>query len=957
MFKTISGVERSNHKINILLKIHNIEKEIEAYVIKNDNFSYDILLGLDVIKKFNLIQSDDLKIFQRINNNKVEVITNRTEVFPQLELDRRVNIMEIGERIKHLDKIKLEQLKTLIEENSENFAKDKYDVGKVKNTDAHVKLTENKYISKKPYRCSIPDQNEIENQIGKLLKKGLIEESRSPFGAPVTLAFKKEDGKRTRLCIDYRDINKILVPESQPFPRIEDIIVKTRNCSWYSVLDISSAFWSIPVREKDRYKTAFVTQNGHYQWNVLPYGLKTSPAVFQRTLANIIRRNNLQDFCANYIDDILIFSKNFEEHLEHLKKVIQVIKQEGFLLKLSKCEFAKDSVKYLGHIIGNNIIKPHQDNLISIKEFPKPKNRKNVRQFLGKINFYHKYIPNSVKLLEPLHSLLKINTQFQWTEKHDETFKEIKEYLCKAPILSIFDPNRDTFLNTDASGVGIGAILKQKQDDGELHPVAYFSKKLTPTQCKRKAIYLECLAIKEAIQYWQHWLIGLKFTVISDHKPLENLKIKSRTDEELGDLVYYLSQYDFIIRYSPGKTNQEADALSRNPVLECFENEDEVLQTVNMISMEDLHQDQKENARKFATMRNTIRKGEFIYIQLRKKQRILVSQKFGRELIKKIHINYGHIGVSHIAAKIRPFYYFKQMDRLIREFYDKCDNCKRNKSRRCQEIGKMSQFGPATEPYEIMSLDTIGGFAGNRSPKKYLHLLADHFSRYAYVHPSTEQKAKDLIKIIEPILRNHKIKYLLADQYASINSKEFKNFLNRNNVSLIFTATDCPFSNGLNERLNQTLVNRIRCKLQEQIHRPWSTTAIECAKEYNRTVHSVTKFTPEYLLLGKEDSIIPAELRTKGNLIEDRMEAFLNSQKYHHTNKTRVDKVRGDYVFNLGDLVYVERGNKLNRNKLDPIRDGPFKIVKKVSNCIYEVGNRYGRDSNLFHINKLVPYR
>lgn len=593
-FKTISGVQKSHNKINILMRIHNMERNIQAYIIKNDNFSYDILLGLDVIKKFHLIQDEQLRILQKVNDGTMELITNKTDVIDNCRSEN-INMTEIQEKLNHLDGEKNKRLEELIEENSKGFARNKFDVGRVNNHETHIKLLENKYISRKPYRCSIPDQEEIERQITELLDKGLIEESRSPFGAPVTLAFKKEDGKRTRLCIDFRLLNRILVPESQPFPRIEDTIVKTRNCQWYTVLDINSAFWSIPVRQKDRYKTAFVTQNGHYQWTRTPFGLKISPAVFQRVLANIIRRNNLHEFCSNYIDDILIFSKNFEDHLHHIKKVIRIIKQEGFLLKLSKCEFAKKSVKYLGHIIENNTVRPHHDNLKSIREFPIPQNRKNVRQFLGKINFYYKYIPNSIKLLEPIHNLLKKNTHFQWTNENDRAFQEIKEYLCKSPILAIFDPNRQTFLFTDASGIGLGAILKQIQENGEMHPVAYFSKKLTPTQRKRKAIYLECLAIKEAIQYWQHWLLGHRFIAISDHKPLENLKIKSRTDEELGDLVYYLSQYDFTIKYSPGKTNQEADALSRNPVLECFENVDEVLQIVNLVSVEDLCQDQKKN--------------------------------------------------------------------------------------------------------------------------------------------------------------------------------------------------------------------------------------------------------------------------------------------------------------------------------------------------------------------------
>uniref|UniRef100_T1HT13 RNA-directed DNA polymerase n=1 Tax=Rhodnius prolixus TaxID=13249 RepID=T1HT13_RHOPR len=389
------------------------------------------------------------------------------ETEPKMSDRSRINHIVVGLPLYIQDRLDKEEIQAtesliVISEDREIFAKHKYDVGKVENHEAHIKLLENKYISKKPYRCSIPDRQEIESQITKLLEAGLIEESESPFAAPVTLAYKKEDGRRSRLCIDFRDLNKILVPESQPFPIIEDIIVKTRNCK-----------------------------------------------------------------C-------------------HIKKILQAIKLEGFRLKLSKCNFAQSSVKYLGHIIGCNSVSPHQDNIRSIKDFPRPRNKKNIRQFLGKINFYHKYIPDYTRLMEPLHNLLRKNVDFQWTSECNTTFVQIKE-----------------------------------------------------------AIYLECLAIKEAIRYWQHWLIGHKFQVVSDHKPLENIKVKARTDEELGDLVYYLSQYDFTIRYAPGRTNQEADALSRNPVLEHFENKDDVLQIVNFVSIEKIKLDQNSNKNELNTDRNT----------------------------------------------------------------------------------------------------------------------------------------------------------------------------------------------------------------------------------------------------------------------------------------------------------------------------------------------------------------
>ncbi len=235
---------------------------------------------------------------------------------------------------------------------------------------------------KKPYRCNFGAQKEIKNQITELLKYDLIEESDSPFAFPVTFAFKRDENKKNRLCIDFRELNKIVIPECQPFPIIEDIIPKAVDCSWFTVIDINSAFWSIPVSLEDRPKTAFVTQNSHFQWKRLPFGLRNSLAVFQRALYGILRKNKLQNFAVNYIDDVLIFSKNFEEHVQHIDLVFKAITLAGFKIKLKKCKFAVRSVKYLGHVISKNFVRPLNDNLESIKCFPIPTTKKNVRQFL-----------------------------------------------------------------------------------------------------------------------------------------------------------------------------------------------------------------------------------------------------------------------------------------------------------------------------------------------------------------------------------------------------------------------------------------------------------------------------------------------------------------------------------------------------------------------------------------------
>lgn len=961
IFKTLSGINFTRSRAKLHMRINKIEEVINVYVVRNNNFSYDLLLGLDAIKKFRLIQDENLDIFQRVQKDKIEQINvaeNRIvkeDKNIKVNFNEYINVDQFEANLDHLTDGKKYKILHLMKKHEIVFARNKFDVGTVQNHEAQIKLLEYKYVSKKPYRCSIPDQKEIESQVTKLLDTQLIEESSSPFAAPVTLAYKKEDGRRSRLCIDFRELNKLVVPEPQPFPRIEDIIIKAGNCEWFSTFDINSAFWSIPIRKKDRKKTAFVTQSGHYQWICLPFGLKIAPAVFQRILTNIIRRNGLSDFCINYIDDILIFSKSFKEHLKHIEMLMEVIKKEGFKLKLIKCNFAKSSIKYLGHIVEKNGVRPAKDNLKAIYEFERPKNKKNVRQLLGKINFYYKYIEDACKKLEPLHNLLRKTVVFNWTDECENAFQDIKNYLCSSPILAIYDQNRPVYIYTDASGIGLGAILKQPQDDGLLHPVAYFSRRLKQTELKKKVIYLECLAIKEAIIYWQHWLIGREFTVISDHRPLESMRVKARTDEALGDLMYYLSQYQFKIIYSSGKNNIEADSLSRNPVLESFENEEDVLKVVNFVTMDEIINDQKSHQEMIRKSKNTTKKGNICFKNLKNRQRIFVSQEFGKWLIGKIHEFYGHIGTHHLCQKLRPFYYFKNMDKMIEQFCKKCEICIKNKTRNSRPIGKLSKLGPAVRPFEIMSIDTVGGFSGNRSSKRYMHILVDHFSRRAFISTTTGQAAKDFIHLIDQAVGNEEVKIILADQYSAINSIELKEYLERKNILLVFTAVDHPESNGLNERLNQTLVNRIRCKINGDDKRAWPKIAKDCVEEYNRTDHSVTKFAPDYLMYGKTSEIIPIEFIEDRDIQKDRVEALLNSIRNFEKNKWRIDKNRREEEFKENDFVYVENGNRLNKNKLNEIRIGPFRVLRRISTSIYEVDcGKKKKEANLFHSSKLT---
>lgn len=950
---TMNKADFQTNRAILKLCIGKIQDEIEATVVDYDTFKYDLLLGLDSIRKFRLLQDEQLNIFQKILNSVNPEVD--TPEYIEINFNENLPTDTFQIDLNHIsDPEKKLSLLNIIEKYKHIFAKDKFDIGKVTSKEAEIKLIREEYVTARPYKCSIPDDKEICSQIKKLLEADIIEESDSPFASPVTLAYKKDEGKKSRLCIDFRKLNRLVVPECYPFPTINDVVEKTVNCQYFTVLDINSAFWCILLKLADREKTSFITKYGKFMFKVLPFGMKNSPAIFQRILSNIIRRNNLDGFCINYIDDILVFSQSWDAHLSHLEQLFHAITSEGFKLKLVKCVFAAPSVKYLGHIIRHNEILPAQENLAAIARLARPTDKSGVRSILGSINFYLKYIQSSSKKLEPLHRLLRKDVVFEWTNECEESFEMIKKYLCSSPILAIYDVEKPVIIETDASFTGLGATLKQPHTDGTFHPVAYFSRKLSARERHFDIIHLECQAIKDAIKYWQYYLIGRQFTVFSDHKPLENLKTKARTDERLGDLIHYLSQFNFRIVYKKGKENVLADLLSRYPVLEYFENED-AIQVVNLIQLSDIQADQSTFLSELKKGKNVTFKQGLFFKNLHQRSRIFVSPRFGQQIIEEVHNWYGHIGSAQLLAHIRPHYYFHNLDKAVHSFCQSCSVCVANKVRQGRVIGLLSKFGPPSEPFHIMSLDTVGGFSGRNSTHKYLHLLVDHFTRYAWILTSTTQTGKDFVRLLRLAADNHQISILLTDQYAGIDSTIFKDYLDSQNIQHVFTDVDCASSNGLNERLNQTLINRIRCKINADFTtRAWTTLAKECVAEYNDTIHSVTKFPPAYLLLGQTTSISPLPT-PPSSLIADRQTAFTNSQANFEYNKKRIDQNRRDYVFNVGDLVYVSNGSKLNRRKLDPVRIGPFPILRQISNTFYEVAAP-GRKRVLFHSCKLSPF-
>ncbi|GJP69722.1 hypothetical protein CLOP_g722 [Closterium sp. NIES-67] len=371
-----------------------------------------------------------------------------------------------------------------------------------------------------PYRLSPTELTDTKKQIEYLLAKGLIRPSTSPYGAPV-LFTPKPDGS-LRMCIDYQALNKQTIKNKYPIPRIDDLLDQLRGATVFSKLDLRSGYWQIRKADNSIHKTAFRTRYGSYEYLVMPFGLTNAPATFQAEMNHILRP--LLDECVVvYLDDILIYSRDMKQHVEHLRRVFEILRRERFYVKLSKREFALEKVQFLGHMVSAQGVHVDPKKIEAVRTWKTPKNVKELQQFLGFANYYNRFVPQYAKIAAPLTNLLKKNTPYKWEPKHQEAVEQLKQALTSAPVLILPDPERDYVIEADASDLAVGAVLMQDQGNG-LQPIAYLSKKLHGAELNYPIHDKEALAIVIAFKAWRCYLEGRRTTVYTDHCSLKYLK-------------------------------------------------------------------------------------------------------------------------------------------------------------------------------------------------------------------------------------------------------------------------------------------------------------------------------------------------------------------------------------------------------------------------------------------------
>ncbi|CAI7823025.1 unnamed protein product [Closterium sp. NIES-54] len=370
-----------------------------------------------------------------------------------------------------------------------------------------------------PYRLSPTELADMNKQIEYLLDKGLIRPSTSPYGAPV-LFTPKPDGS-LRMCIDYRALNKQTIKNKYPIPWIDDLLDQLRGATVFSKLDLRSGYWQIRMADNSIHKTAFRTRYGSYEYLVMPFGLTNAPAKFQAKMNHFLRPL-LVECVVVYLNDILIYSRDMKQHIEHLQRVFEILRREKFYVKLSKSEFALKKVQFLGHMVSTQGVHVDPKKIEAVRTWKTPENMKELQQFLGFANYYNRFVPQYAKIATPLTNLLKKNTPFKWEDVQQQAMEQLKTALTSAPVLILPDPEKDYVIEADASDQAVGAVLMQDQGKG-LQPIAYLSKKLHGAELNYPIHDKEALAIITAFKTWRCYLEGRKTTVYIDHCSLKYL--------------------------------------------------------------------------------------------------------------------------------------------------------------------------------------------------------------------------------------------------------------------------------------------------------------------------------------------------------------------------------------------------------------------------------------------------
>ncbi|KAK7879248.1 hypothetical protein WMY93_033967 [Mugilogobius chulae] len=715
------------------------------------------------------------------------------------------------------------------------------------------------------YKLSGPEKEAMEAYIRDSLAAGLIRPSSSPVGAGFFFVDKKD--KTLRPCIDYRGLNDITVKNKYPLPLIDSAFEPLHQATIFSKLDLRNAYHLVRIRQGDEWKTAFNTPLGHFEYLVMPFGLTNAPAVFQ-ALVNDVLRDMLNKFVFVYLDDILVFSRNFQEHVEHVRLVLQRLLENKLYVKAEKCAFHATSVNFLGFVIEQGQIMADPDKVKAVAEWPRPETRKQLQRFLGFANFYRRFIKDYSKRAVPLTRLTSTLTPFKWSSEAEDAFCTLKTLFTSAPVLTHPDPSRQFIVEVDASDSGVGAVLSQRSPvDQKVHPCAFFSRRLSPAEVNYDIGNRELLAVVLALQEWRHWLEGseLPFVVWTDHKNLAYLRSAKRLNSRQARWALFLGRFNFILTYRPGSRNIKPDALSRLSAPDipespptsilpatCFIEDDSSPDPPASCLVGSVHWEIERVVREALRAQPDPGNGP-------------TNCLFVPDAVRAPVLQWGHSsrltchpGFHRTLAFIRQKFWWPSMHKDIRSFISACSTCARSKSSHQAPSGLLNPLPTPRRPWSHIALDFVTGLP-NSDGNTAILTIVDRFSKAVHFVPLPKlpSSTETAHLLVLHVYRLHGIPAdIVSDRGPQFTSQVWKAFSQAMGTSVSLSSRYHPQSNGQTERANQDLESALRC-VTARNPATWSSYLPWVEYAHNSLVSSATGMTPFMASLGFQPPLFP----------------------------------------------------------------------------------------------------
>jgi hypothetical protein len=821
---------------------------------------------------------------------------------------------------------------------------------------------------------------------------------------------KKKDGTR-RMCIDYRAVNKLTHQDRYPIPRIDDLLDQLKGAKFFSSLDLLSGYHQVRLHEADIPKTAFRTPMGLYEFLVLPFGLTNAPATFQRLMNTIFHDFIREGFLIVYLDDLLIFSRTREEHLSHLRRVFERLREKQLYAKLAKCNFFKTELAYLGHVVGRDGLKVDPGKVKVVEDWPPPKNVHEVRRFLGLANYFRKFIQNYSNLAAPLTALTGSKSEWTWGEREQVAFMGIKHALTHAPVLALPDCSKDFKIISDASDFGVGAVLLQ-----EGRAVAFFSKKLNPAELNYHTTEKELAAVVYALREWRCYVLGRKVTVVTDHKANSYLQSQSFLSPRRARWSEFLQDFDIEWVWEPGKTNI-ADPISRCPNLVAVtrgqtqetaspqrrhpgrirpDSEEagamgfgraadltrlassvfgceEWLPLLKTAYLIDPWLSKKQNRRKVTLKDGLWWKGTRIYVPMHHVLKDGEERNLRRDVLESMHgpAYIGHPGRTKTLELVSRTWWWPGLYEDVKDFVAVCDSCQKVKASTQMPAGLLQPLEIPRRKWQSISMDLITGLPKTKSKFDAIWVVVDRLSKCAHFAPTTTNAdAEDIAELLRTrVYMNHGSPLeIVSDRDPRFTSKFTQAMFKLTGCRSAFSTAYHPQSDGQTERVNRILEDYLRHYVGPK-QTDWDKHLPEAEFAYNNTWQASINTTPFRLTYG-QDPIIPFQQIMDTNVPTadvfarkmkkdlDRARAFLVAAQ--DRQKHYADAMRRELSLDIGQKVLLSTKNLSMHGtaKLLPRYIGPFPVTEQVSSVAYRLHlpPQY-KIHNVFHVSLLKPYK